>query len=312
MGIECIPASDREAWLALRGKDVTASVAGCLLGVHDYMTGYELAALKLGKIKDDPEESPAMRRGRLLEPIAVQILRETHPDWEIHHNDGPDRVYYRDSEARIGATPDVIIVDPKRGMGLGQIKTVERSIFRSKWQNADTHEVEPPLWVAVQALTEGHLYRADFIDVYPMTVGFGIDLHEVQLPKHQGIIDRLYERTAEFWSIVDKGDLPAPDWARDGEAIERMFARDDGSEADWSGNERAAALVTMRAGLKTAAKKAKEALEPVETELKAMLGNHSLADLGDGRKVTWRSQDRKEFITRATSFRVLRVSGEEK
>jgi len=307
--IERIPASDREAWLALRGKDVTASVAGCLLGVHEYMTGYELAALKLGKIKDDPEESPAMRRGRLLEPIAVQILRETHPDWEIYYNDGPDRVYYRDPDARIGATPDVAIVDPRRGRGLGQIKTVEKSIFRSKWQT-DTHDIEPPLWVAVQALTEGHLYGADFVDVYPMTVGFGIDLHEIQMPKHQGIVDRLYERTAEFWSIVDKGDLPDPEWARDGEVIERMFARDDGSEVDWSGNDHALELVMRRAGLKRAMKAAKTDLEPVEAELKAMLGNASTATLAGDVKLSWRLQHRKEFVTKASSFRVLRVSGE--
>lgn len=308
--IERIAASDREAWMALRGKDVTASVAGALLGVHEYMTAWQLWALKTGKLTDDPEESPAMRRGRLLEPIAVQILRETHPDWEIHHNDGPDRIYYRDTEARIGATPDVIVVDPKRGMGICQIKTIESSIFRKKWMNGDTHEAEPPLWVAVQALTEGHLCGADFVDVCLMTVGFGIDLHEIQMPKHPAIIDRLYDRTAEFWAMIDRGEEPSPDFAQDGEAIERLYARDDGSEIDLSGSDRALELVATRAGLKSMMKTAKKDLEPVETELKAMLGNHTTALLGDGRKVTWRVTDRRGYEVKATSFRVLRVSGE--
>src|SRR5262245_7287249 len=82
-GIERIEYGDREAWLKLRGKDVTASVAGALLGVHEFTTPYGLWALKSGKIAEDPEETGPMRRGRLLEPVAIELIQEEHPDWAL-------------------------------------------------------------------------------------------------------------------------------------------------------------------------------------------------------------------------------------
>src|SRR5262249_6073732 len=63
--IERIRISSREQWLKLRQSDVTASVAAALLGIHPYQTVFALWALKTGKISDDVEETPPMRRGKL-------------------------------------------------------------------------------------------------------------------------------------------------------------------------------------------------------------------------------------------------------
>ena len=67
-GIELHDASNRTVWLERRKQDITASVAGALFGVHEYTTCFELWALKSGRLNRDPEETPQMRRGRLLEP----------------------------------------------------------------------------------------------------------------------------------------------------------------------------------------------------------------------------------------------------
>ena len=155
-GVETWPVKDRTSWLALRKSDVTASAIGSLLGVHEYMTPYALWALKSGIISEDPEETPAMMRGRLLEPVAIELLREMHPSWTIT----TPSTYYRDPATRIGATPDALVKDPlRKGFGVLQIKTVEPSIFRRKWQT-DDRTVEPPLWIATQALVEAHLTGA--------------------------------------------------------------------------------------------------------------------------------------------------------
>ena len=62
-----------------------------------------------------------MRRGRLLEPIALQLLQEEKPDWVI----APHPFYYRDGEMRLGASPDALASRPDiSGIGVVQLKTV--------------------------------------------------------------------------------------------------------------------------------------------------------------------------------------------
>ena len=85
-GVEVFTPRDRAAWLKVRGKDVTASVVGALFNAHEFITPYELWARKTGRLPKDSEETVAMRRGRLLEPVAVQMLRVDHPDWQIEYS----------------------------------------------------------------------------------------------------------------------------------------------------------------------------------------------------------------------------------
>ena len=311
MTIDKIPASDRATWLSLRGQDVTASVAGALFGVHEYMTPFQLWALKAGRITDDPEETPAMRRGTLLEPVAVELLREAHPDWSMIHNTGPDRVYYRDPAARIGATPDLRVHDPVRGYGLVQIKTVEQGAFRRKWAAGGDGVIEPPLWIAVQALLEAHLTGADWVGVAALVCGYGLDLHEVRIPQNEGVVKRLYERTAEFWTMVGDGIEPSPDFARDGDTLDRLYARDTGTEIDLSGNERIAARVEERAEHKRLIKTHTALVKEIDAEVKAALGEHSAGVLADGSKVTWKSQTRRAYEVKESTFRVLRYPKED-
>jgi hypothetical protein len=42
-----------------------------------------LWALKSGRVAAGAEETAAMIRGRLLEPVALDLLREQRPGWEI-------------------------------------------------------------------------------------------------------------------------------------------------------------------------------------------------------------------------------------
>jgi hypothetical protein len=306
--IQRLDASDQATWLSLRGRDVTASSAGALFGVHEYVTPFLLWALKSGRVANDPEDTPAMRRGRLLEPVAVAILQEDHPAWTVEHNEGPGRVYLRDAAARIGATPDVFAHDPDRGRGIVQIKSVEASIYRKKWVNPDTHEVEPPLWIAVQTLLEGHLDGADFIDVAPLVVGHGVELQRIPIAPNPSLINRLYDRVGEFWRMIERGDEPAPDYAQDGATIARMYDADDGGEMDLG--PRASEIVEARAALKADIKAAEAGIETLNAEIKDMLGNCAIGMLDDGRRVTWKTTHRKAYQVPESQFRTLRFPRE--
>lgn len=302
--IEQHDASDRATWLARRQKDVTASAIGCLLGVHDWISPYQLWGLKSGRLQEDPEQTPAMRRGRMLEDDALEILAEDRPNWKIE----PGRHYFRDPDARIGATPDAFAIHPERGRGIVQIKTVHEFDFRRKWQDPDTREITLPLWIACQSILEAHLTDGSWACVGALVVGRGLDLHLIDVPIHAGLIARMRDEVAKFWEIVASGEEPPSDWARDADTLARIFPNDNGTEVDLSGDNEVPTLLDERRDLKRDAKSIADRLETIDTALKAKLGNHASAFVSRGRTFSWKSTDRRGYTVAPTTFRQFRVT----
>ncbi|HMM73246.1 MAG TPA: YqaJ viral recombinase family protein, partial [Rhodocyclaceae bacterium] len=245
--IEIVHPEDRDAWLAVRRKDVTASVAGCLLGVHPYTTAYQLWADKTGRIEPQAETS-AMRRGTEFEPVAIELLRYARQAWNVEYPLGNS--YFRDPQARLGATPDAFVTRPDRaGRGICQAKTVSRRAFLENWLDPDTGDVVLPLWIAVQAIVEADLTESSHACVLAIETPFELDdlvegllaaerivdvrrtlhdiafawlaqgklgVHVIDVPVHPGVRARVREKVAEFWSVVDAGEHPLVDWDRDG------------------------------------------------------------------------------------------------
>lgn len=303
MHIERILPTSRRAWLKARAQDVTASTVGALFGVHDYLTVYELWNLKSGRVAEDPRENEAMRRGRLLEPVAVQMIREQHPDWQIDHNSRNE--YWRDAEARIGATPDVLVTCPRLGRGIVQIKTVDSSVFRRRWLD-DEGAVNPPLWIALQATLEAHLTGAQWAAVAPLTFSHGVDCPVIGIDLLPGVVDAIYAEAAKFWTSVDAGEEPQPDYARDAAMIERLYEFGDlADEIDLTGDNRIPELIAEAAAAKADRKAADDRLRAAEAEIKAKMGDASVAWIGRGRKITWKRVKRAESRVPAGVFRKL-------
>jgi hypothetical protein len=307
-GIERYPVKDRESWLAMRGQDVTASAAGALFGVHEYQTPYGLWALKSGVISEDAEETPPMRRGRLLEPVALQFLAEERPSWKIERG----AHYYRDPKSRIGATPDAYAIDPTRpGFGIVQIKTVEPGVFRKKWRSGEDHgTTEPPLWIAIQAIIEATLTGASWAVVAPMVIGFGIDLPVIDIPLNLGVMDELRPKVAAFWRLVESGKAPDPDYGRDASLIAKLYGADDGSVVDLRGNNRIIEILDRREALKAseaigaAAEKDRKALD---AEIIQLLGHAAFGTLSDGRIVEAKTVRRAAYQVKDSPYRTVKI-----
>ncbi len=302
MTIERIPVTDRASWLALRQRDVTASAVGCLLGVHEFWTPLALWAIKTGAIKEDPEESAPMRRGRLLEPVAIQLLREERPTWKVE----PPGVYLRDPDARLGATPDLFVDDPDRGPGVVQLKTVEPGVFRRKWTDAETREVNPPLWVAVQAITEAHLANVQWAAVVAMTVSFGVDMHLIDVPIHDGVVTRVRSAVADFWRTVDAGRKPEPVLSKDGSLIEDLYAP-TGDIADLTGMNDLPSLADERERLSAAKTSADKRLKEIKAEFLVKMNGASAAHIAGGRIITAKRVSRAGYSVEPTSYIDVRV-----
>lgn len=305
MKIDRIPFTTREAWLASRGQDVTASTAGALLGEHEYMTAFELWALKSGLLDEDPTETPAMRRGRLLEDDALQMLAEDRPTWRVEAG-GND--YLRAPAVRIGATPDAYATDPERpGRGVVQVKTTSDLIFRRKWKDEDGG-LRLPIWIAVQAIVEAKLTGATWACVALLVVGHGLDLHVIEIPLHAGIWDRLVAEADAFWARVDCGEPPAANYARDGDTIAELWPPDAAGEpVDLTADNRLPELVDERDAIAARAKADKERRAAIDAEIVEKLAGAPVGRLADGREITRTLQRRAEHTVKASTFAVIRI-----
>lgn len=313
MATQRIAVGSRADWLKLREQDVTASTAGALFGVHPYVSAYSLFALKTGLTAEDAEEGGAMRRGRLLEPVAVQLLQEERPDWKVIHNSGPKQFYLRDPALRIGATPDVLVTCPQRGKGVIQVKNIEPRIFRDKWRGGSAKgEIEIPLWIVIQAIVEAKLSGADFACVTPLVVSYGVDMPILDIPLHAGIWRELSERVADFWARVAKNDPPPPDYGQDGALIASLYGEADGTTVDLSRDNRIMELLADRELLKAreadgaAAEKARKV---IDAEIIHKLGTATIGDLGNGATVSAPTTHRGVYEVKPTSYRAVKVKG---
>lgn len=298
--------SNRDDWLLARRKDVTASTIAALFGVHEYSSPYELYALKSGKTPEPDLDNSALERGELLEPVAVELMRRHRPRWKIQHNTGKKTRYFRAPEYRLGATPDTLISCPDRGPGTVQIKSVEKSVFRRKWAPGDT-DPEPPLWIVMQATLEAYMTGSRWACVAPLVVGYGLEMPIIEIPILDEVIDAMKSKSLEFWAMIEAGEDPDPDFSRDQELIDRMYAVGTDDEIDLVSNRRAYELVELHSIVRDRRDAAAGELSEIEAEIKHIMGKASLAYLPGGMRMTWRTTRKKHPDGTVTAFRVLRV-----
>lgn len=312
MTVQIIRPADRDAWLAARSQDVTASVAAAVLDAHPYTTRYQLWALKSGRSVPEDIDNDAMERGRYLEPVGVAMLRDRRPDWTVEYT--ADNTYYRDSGERIGATPDAFAHRPDRaGRGIVQIKSVAEGAFRDYWLDPDTGEVIPPDWIMVQAIVEAKLTNSPWACVAVLIITWRgtLRLEVVDIPLHDRLWQRLRAAVTDFWSVVDAREEPPIDWDRDGPVVLDVYRHTELDRKDLTADTDLDLLVRRykQAGeQESAAKKLRETLRPQII--------HALGNAEAGQTASWNisaaSQHRDGFYVKPTSTRVLRIKPRER
>lgn len=316
MAIERIPISgpdgriNREAWLALRTQDITASDVPAVCGQGLYGSPAKVWAEKRGLLPPQ-EMTAAMERGLWGEAAVFEAIGWRFPDWEVRRA----KIYMRDGAARIGATPDGAAIIPSRdGVVVVQAKVIAEPVFRADWLiNSDDDiafgEAEPPLAYQLQTLTEAMLADACAGVLAVLVVGaFRWSLRTFWVERHADAETMIRERVTAFWrDYLDPGVQPPIDPARDDALVRRLFPQDDGTEIDLSTDNAMPILLDEREVIKARLKADKDRCEAIETDIKGKLGTHTYGRLADGRLVSWKLQQRKAYTVSETSFRVLRV-----
>lgn len=107
---ELIPTKDEADWLRARQQGITASEIAVVMGLSPWDSPYALFHRKLG-ILPPIEDTPAMERGRVLEPYIADKFAQANPEFTLL---GDGRQLYRESDELFSwmmATPDRLITD---------------------------------------------------------------------------------------------------------------------------------------------------------------------------------------------------------
>jgi predicted phage-related endonuclease len=296
---------DRLEWLELREHCVTASVAGALLGVHEYVTAYELWAQKSGLVPPINADDPVLVRGELLEDDAIELLGRKHPGWQITPNIiGKGGVFLEEPSHRMGATPDAFVLDDERVPAIVEIKTTDYSTFRNKWGGPDNPQ--PPLWIAVQATVTAYLAGARKAYVACLVVGRTLDLHVMPIETNLAVIKKIQKASTDFWIAVDQNTPPNPDYERDGAVIAALLPHDQGTTIDLTGDPEFVAACVERMALHEQIAGMTAKMGRHDALIRHRIGTHSYAVAGDFR-VSNKLVQRKGFVVKPTEYRKLTI-----
>ena len=316
--IKVLRPASREEWLAGRKATIGASELAALFGCHDYLTPFELFAIKSGvytkdfaeaEITSDAIHIPPTERGNLFEDDAFELLARLRPEWKIETNAIPGGLVFVDQAARMSSTPDAFAIEPGRpGRAAIQTKTMNDMVFREKWLVDGV--VQPPLAVAVQAIDNATLSNCDRVYAAAMVVGFQTSLYLVEVPLHAKLMARARDLVADFCRRVEVDEPSPPDFARDGSIIASIYSDADGGEIDLSDSNRLVDILAERERLKAREKDggdAEKERKTIDAELIFMLGNASRELLADGRIIEAPTTRRKAYEVKASSYRVVRI-----
>jgi predicted phage-related endonuclease len=301
--IERIPITSREQWLNLRRADISASQVGALFGLHPYLTAFGLNAEKSGVEMVGPDsEASVIRRGNALEQVVADEVKRQRPEWDI----AKATFYVRDTEARIGATPDFIVNSGGR-RGILQVKTVGSSKFRREWRNG-SDEIAPPFWITLQNATECML-DAEFGAIAALVIGeYQFDTHVILIERRRSAEDRIRRAVSAFWQAHDAGVEPEADYGRDGDLIDLLYPEaTPGKIVDLRANNKISSLLERHELEATLLKEAEARKDAVDAEIRHLMGDAEFA-IVDGWRLSNKTIKQKESIRPATQFRRLRAS----
>lgn len=308
--IERVPITSTDEWLGWRPNYINASEIAIVCGEASYGSLAELYAEKKG-LRPPLIDSAIFRRGRWGEAAVFQALSEERPEWQVQRAS----VHVRDTERRLGCTPDGFATAPGRySIGIVQAKVISRSVFRDRWLDVPDDSVadgdaKPPAAYVLQTLTEMMLNECAWgVLAVLLSSEFDWRLRLFDIEHSNFIESRILDCAAAFWrDYLDPGIMPPFAPQRDAELVKALFPRDNGSEIDLTGDNRALALVDEWTETGAALKRLKDSETAIKTELQGKLGEHTFGRLADGRRLSWKHQHRKAYTAPPADFRVLRL-----
>lgn len=284
---EVIPSSPE--WLKLRKLGIGGSDAGAICGVNTRRTPYEVWAEKVNPTVPEWNDEPEyMTWGKLLEaPVREEFSRRT--GIEVH----PLPKMIRSVEHPwMLANVDGVTGPAEKLTGAYEGKTTRRA---QDWAINDDGSVNVPLPYMVQGMH--YLAVLDQLEVihYACLIG-GQELRIAEVQRDENLIADLIEIEENFWRSVTNRE-PPPVSGGDVGVLKGRWKPTAGKSIalpDSFSKE-----LKRRAEYADVATNAKAAMDEIDAQVMAAMGDAEEATLGGQVVVTWKSTVRKTVDTKA-------------
>lgn len=184
-----------------RKSGLGSSDMPAVLGVSPWVRPEDLFEIKKGR-RPEPEESPAMKRGKVLEAVAAELYQEKTGRKLWRSNQTIRHKNYNWMLAHL----DRRIVGEDKGVGALEIKCPGLRTF------AKCRREGLPYYYLVQLQHQmdvaGYEWGAFAV--------FNSELWEMiyfDVPRDQELIDLIHEKGAEFWNLVQTEEFYPADWS---------------------------------------------------------------------------------------------------
>lgn len=235
-------------WLHLRAEDISSTESAALYNMSPYSTPYEVYHQKKA-FRDTGElftleDNERMRVGRKMEAPIAELFSE-----QYGIPSEPFKDYARHSDVEhMGASfdyqiqdgPDRITIDgvtyKLNGPGILEIKNVDYFIYKKEWS-----EDEAPPHIEIQVQHQMEVMNWDWCIICPL-VG-GNQLKPIFRERDRAVGEAIKNKVEEFWSNMDAGLDPHPDYEKDADLLIKLYSEDDGEVMDISDDDGLQALV---------------------------------------------------------------------
>lgn len=254
MTVETIPIVSQEQWHAERAKDVTSTQVAALFGCNPYLTEFELWHHKRNGTAESIEETSRTRWGNRLEDAIAKGFAEEFGLADLNR----PNVYKRSVGQRLGASFDFFAMCHGEPC-IVECKNVDFMEHRDKWT-----ETEAPGHIELQVQTQLLLsgFRRAFL--VALVGGNNLVVHERAPDAH--VQAKIIEKVSAFWSSVDAGIEPTPDFVRDAKKVLAMNNRSDGTELEADADT----VALLQQWLD--AKEAADTVQPLQAQLALRIG----------------------------------------
>lgn len=251
-------------WLQERAKDVTGTQVSALFDCCPYLTHFELWHQKRNGIVEEFVADNRTTWGNRLERVIAEGFAAERGLHRVRKLD----YYARREGLRLGASFDYaadVQALPLSPHVLLECKNVDYLEWREKWT-----ETEAPPHIELQVQTQMMLSGIGRAFIVALVGGNTLVAHE-RTPEPE-VQAKIIEKVSAFWSSVDAGIEPEPDFVRDAERVLAMNSRSDGGV--WLDTEHDPELLEL-INHWLAAKSAADAVKPLQAQMAIRIGTAS-------------------------------------
>lgn len=255
---------------AFRQSVVGASEVSALFDANPWLTHFELWHRKNGTVAT-PDFAGDERTywGTMLEPVIIAGACERFGYERI---ETPRRL---DNGKGLGGHPDAMVMCPRRGRGILEVKTAD-------WLIAKGWGDEPPLNYLLQIMSYMGLAGCDWGDVIVLVGGNELRRFEYQF--RPVIYADIEARVVQFWRSIEEGSAPKADYTRDLSAIGALYPNASDEVVDLRANNLAADAAARWLSGKALEKQGRAQADAAQAELLDKMGEAGVALL-DGMTV---------------------------